>query len=106
MQRPHAHSGSVELHGVKQAVHRAPRRLVGAFHRREVGMRAHVVGRQKQVRNGGGRLGTQRPGVDEVHQQRLGILQEARACGIAARMSGSRNHECRSSSRSSSSLDS
>ena len=42
-------------------------------------MRAHVVRRQKQVRNGGGRLGAQRPGVDQVHQQRLGVPQEARA---------------------------
>ena len=83
VQRPYVTAGSIELHGVKQPVHRAPRRLVGALHRREVGISAHVVGRQKQVRNGGGRLGAQRPGVDQVHQQRLRIPQEARACGIA-----------------------
>ena len=63
---------------VEEAVHRAPRRLVGAFHRREVGVRAHVVGRKEQVRDGGRRVRTQPPGVDEVHQQRLGVRQKAR----------------------------
>ena len=82
VQWPYVTARSIELHGVKQSVHRAPGRLVGAFHRREVGMSAHVVGRQKQVGNGGGRLGAQRPGVDQVHQQRLSILQEARVCRV------------------------
>ena len=82
VQRPQLTAASVEVHGVKQPVHRAPRRLIGPLHRREVGMRANVVRRQKQVRNGGGRLGTQGPGVDEVHQQRLGIPQPPWACGI------------------------
>ena len=77
VQRPQLAAAAIEFHGVKQPVHRAPRCLIGALHGREVGMRANVVRRQKQVRNGGGRLGTQCPGVDEVHQQRLGIPQPA-----------------------------
>src|SRR5262245_18418512 len=82
MQRPQLTAASIELHGIKQPVDRAPCRLIGSLHRREVGIGANVVRRQKQVRNGGGRLRTQCPGVDEVHQQRLGIAQPARACGI------------------------
>ncbi len=77
MQWPYVTARPIEFHGVKQSVHCTPRRLIGALHRREVGMSAHVVGRQKQVGNGCGRIGAQRPRVDQVHQQRLGILQEA-----------------------------
>ena len=65
LQRPDLAARAGEFDGVEQSVHRPPRRLVGAFHRREVGVRAHVVGRQEQVRNGGRRLGPQRPGVDD-----------------------------------------
>ncbi len=61
LQRPHVTARAGEFHRVEQSVHRAPRRLIGAFHGREVGMRAHIVRRQEQVRNGGGRLGTQSP---------------------------------------------
>ena len=41
-----------EPHGVEQAVDRPPRRLVGALHRGEVGVGAHVVRGEKEVRNG------------------------------------------------------
>ena len=105
MQRPDVAARPVELHGVKQPVHGAPRRLVGALHRREVGMGAHVVGRQKQVGNAlwspRGAAPTCRPGSPAAARHSAG--SPARVGSMS--MSGSRNHECRSSSRSSSSLD-
>ena len=51
----------------------------------------------------GRRFGTQRPCVDEVDQQRLDIREASRGGWDRWSMSGSRNHECRSSSRSNSS---
>ena len=79
MQRPHVAPRAGEFHRVEQPVHGAARRLVGALHGGEVGVGAHIVRRQEQVGNRRGGLGAQRPGADEIHQQRLGIIQKTGA---------------------------
>ena len=78
MQRPNLATVAIELNRVEQAVHGASRGFVGALHRREIGVCAHVVRRQEQVGNRDRRFGSQLPGVDQVHKQRFGILEKAR----------------------------
>ena len=78
MQRPNLATVAVELNRVEQAVHRASRGFVGALHRREVGVCANVVRRQEQIGNRDRRLGSQLPGVDQVHKQRFDILEKTR----------------------------
>src|SRR5580692_1189755 len=76
MQRPNLAARSVELDVVEDAVDRAPGRLVGTFHRREVGVGAYVVRGQKKIRNRCGRLRPQSPGVLQIHEQRLDVMQK------------------------------
>jgi hypothetical protein len=80
-QRPHRTAQSDEAGGVEQAVDCPTRGFVGAFHGGKVGVGADIVGGQKQIGDARHSVGTQRPGVDQIHQQRLGVGQETGAVG-------------------------
>ncbi len=58
---------------LEDAVDRAPRRLVGALHRRQVGVRAHVVRGEEEVGDPRHRVGPVRPRARRVDQQRLEV---------------------------------
>ena len=69
LERPDLAGAARRAGALQDHVDRAPRRLARALHRREVGVGAHVVGGEHEVRDLGRRLGTHRPRARRMDQQ-------------------------------------
>ena len=83
VQRPDAAARCGVAVAVEERVDGVPGCLVRPLHGRQVRVGPHVVGRQEQVRDGGGRVGAQPPAVHEVDQQGFGVGEQSGVVGIA-----------------------